>query len=76
MYVNSCDDHVPLENSFVRADIIILSLPTDRHRVAGWLYTSYVIWRALCELHPVRHAPLEAHDEAVTIRACLMTKLR
>lgn len=40
-------------------------------RVAGWLCTSYVIWRALCELRPRARslrAPLAvAHDEAGTI---------
>lgn len=55
MHVNSCVDHVPLENSFVRADII-LSLPAGRRGVASrgnyivrhMAYTLRIASRAVC----------------------------
>lgn len=47
MHADSCVDHVPLENSFVRADII-LSLPADRRGVAS--QGDYIIRHMACTL--------------------------
>lgn len=72
-------NHVPLENSFVRADIIILSLPTGRRRVAPRRGVADVVRHMACTLRIASHAAgsgFGAHDEARHDKRCLMTKLR